>query len=254
MKKILFLTILLFSELLYSSNSAQIVIPKNNIKDFNKNYHLIEISSSNKNFKLKNSINQKIIGNSIDKNKKIIKIKIGNFTKTKRISKHNLNLFLKDTRFLNLKNPKIIKISKKLKKLKNISEKIKSWVYNYITIKTENIPFISATSILKLKAGDCTEHTILTVAILRSMKIPTKAVVGLIFENKYGKYKQIYVMHMWAKAYINNKWVIIDSTRNKQINYNRYIELTNHNLETETPIDYLKSIKTIKNISIKHLN
>src|SRR5699024_7509185 len=92
-------------------------------------------------------------------------------------------------------------------------EKIKI-IYNYITnnIKYDNekayivqadyIPSIDDT--FKFQSGICYDYAVLTAAMLRSLDIPTKLLMG--YKSDIEKY------HAWNEAYINGKWIIIDTT------------------------------------------
>ena len=115
------------------------------------------------------------------------------------------------------------------------------------------MPLIPAALILKSKAGDCTEHSVLTIAILRSLKIPSRAVVGLILSEKFLTEENVFVYHMWVEAYENDRWVLVDSTRPDSINHNRYIALCYHSLKTEAPMEYLSAMSTVQNLNITML-
>ena len=255
MKFTITLLIIFSTTSLFSFQNAFTIIPLNNpSKIFTENKSIVKITSTNKKFNLKNSSTQIKSKHTQVNGITTITLKIGSLSKKVELNNNLKNELLRDTRLLTINNTKIQIIAKKLKRKNYSMKSLKRWVYNYISTKTEGIPFISAKSVLKLKAGDCTEHTVLTVSILRAMKIPTKAIVGLILEKKYGSHKNIYVMHMWAKAYINKTWQIVDSTRIGKTNSNRYIELADHNLKTEIPLNYLKKMDTFENITIEYIH
>jgi transglutaminase-like putative cysteine protease len=109
-------------------------------------------------------------------------------------------------------------------------------------------------SILKDRAGDCTEHSILTVSLLRASGIPARAVVGIILSEYFNGRRDVFVYHMWVEACVNKKWILVDSTRPMHLNHNRYIAFTYHNLKTEGPIDYLNALSVITNIKIRQVD
>ncbi len=93
----------------------------------------------------------------------------------------------------------------------------------------------------------------LTVSLLRASNIPARAVVGIILSGYFNGEKNVFVYHMWVEAYRNGRWELVDSTRPMNINHNRYIAFTFHNLTTEGPIDYLNAISLINNIKIRQV-
>ncbi len=78
--------------------------------------------------------------------------------------------------------------------------------YLFANIKKKNIIGIpDAMSTLKNMEGDCNEHTILFVALARSLQIPTRPAGGVAYLN--GRF----YFHAWVEAYING-WRTYDPT------------------------------------------
>lgn len=206
------------------------------------------ISSAEEGFALPRLSNQKILSENIPGNRKEITVSTGNFPVQGDLENSK---YLRDTPYLNIQNREIKDAAGKFRKSKDPVKDISLFVYNHISDKKEGIPIIPALSILKDRAGDCTEHSILTVALLRANGIPARAVVGIILAEYFGGYKDVFVYHMWAEAYRNGRWELVDSTRPSGIRHNRYIGFTFHNLTTEAPIDYLNAISAITNLRIR---
>ncbi|TWT39142.1 transglutaminase-like domain-containing protein [Blastopirellula retiformator] len=70
--------------------------------------------------------------------------------------------------------------------------------------------FASAADVAKSRAGDCTEHSVLLIALLRAHKIPARAAVGLVYYD--GKSGRGFAYHMWTEAWINDRWIPLDAT------------------------------------------
>jgi len=86
-------------------------------------------------------------------------------------------------------------------------QKIVYWVYRAV----EKKPVLSvpdALEVLKNKAGDCNEHTVLTAALLRAAGIPAQIEAGLVYLNGRFYY------HAWNLAYIG-QWVTADAVFNQ---------------------------------------
>jgi hypothetical protein len=216
-----------------------------------KSKTVYKIESSDENFKLFNTSNQVVLSESLKNNRKEIVISCGENTIS---GQDNLNLFLNDTQFLNLDNPKIKSTAARFKNSKNKIKDVSLFVYKHISDKKLGMPLIPAASILKSKAGDCTEHSILTISILRSLKIPARAVVGLILSENFLNEKNVFVYHMWVEAYENGRWVLVDSTNPQSTNHNRYIALCYHSLKTEAPIEFLNAVSTIQDLKITYID
>ncbi|MEJ5362570.1 MAG: transglutaminase-like domain-containing protein [Spirochaetota bacterium] len=161
---------------------------------------------------------------------------------------------LKDTRLLQLSNPVIVQHAKAIATSQNPITEAEELVYNAIDTKTEGIPIIPAPAIFELKKGDCTEHAIATIALLRALHIPARAVVGMIAVKEYAGKKDVCVFHMWAEAFYNNTWFLVDATRPGNKKTNIYIALAYHSLETEMPLEFLEAMANIQNLKVTYLS
>lgn len=92
------------------------------------------------------------------------------------------------------------------------------WVSQYVEDSmVVSIP--SALSVLEQKKGACKEHSVLFVALARSLGIPARMVAGLVYSDAY-LIKGFYY-HAWAEVYLtgpdgkNGRWVRVDPTFNQ---------------------------------------
>ncbi len=161
---------------------------------------------------------------------------------------------VKDTRLLQLNNPIILQNAKKIALSQNPIDDAEQLVFQAIETKTEGIPIIPAPTVFEIKKGDCTEHAIATIALLRALHIPARAVVGMIAVKEYAGKKNVFVFHMWAEAFYNNKWILVDATRPGKKKTNLYIALAHHSLETEMPLEFLETIAQIQNLTVTYLS
>lgn len=218
---------------------------------FSQKESRFSISSSDTEFSLPATSTQKIISESLAGGGREIIVATGNFGTT---GDDSASKYLKDTPYLNLGSREIKEAAGKFRNSKDPVKDISLFVYRQISDKKEGIPIIPALSILKDRAGDCTEHSILTVSLLRANNIPARAVVGIILSEYFGGKKNVFVYHMWVEAYTNGRWRLVDSTRPMNLNHNRYIAFALHNLKTEGPIDYLNAISSINNVRLKQVD
>jgi transglutaminase-like putative cysteine protease len=97
------------------------------------------------------------------------------------------------------------------------AEALRRAVHAHISRKTLGVGFATATEVARTKAGDCTEHAVLLVAVLRAKGIPARAASGLIYADQFAGAERIFGYHMWAQALIADergvaRWVDLDAT------------------------------------------
>ncbi|EAQ78006.1 hypothetical protein DSM3645_16200 [Blastopirellula marina DSM 3645] len=83
-------------------------------------------------------------------------------------------------------------------------------VHQAIQQKDFSQAFASAAEVAKSQTGDCTEHAVLLIALLRAHQIPARAAVGLVYYD--GKSGRGFAYHMWTEAWIDGRWIPIDAT------------------------------------------
>lgn len=87
-------------------------------------------------------------------------------------------------------------------------EKLERWVYENLA-KTYSDNADTALEILDRKAGDCTEHSLLFVALARAAGIPAREVGGLAYVPDT---KPLFGWHAWAEVHDGEQWVSVDPT------------------------------------------
>jgi hypothetical protein len=127
------------------------------------------------------------------------------------MSKSELAAFLKPDRFIQSDNPAIRAVADSIRAAAHVdgwplARAIAQWVNLHIVDKSMEHGYASALDVLRSRSGDCTEHSLLTVAILRAAGIPARPVVGLAF----GESEHAFVGHMWTEAYVD-EWRTLDA-------------------------------------------
>jgi transglutaminase-like putative cysteine protease len=85
-----------------------------------------------------------------------------------------------------------------------VAERINRWVYDSLRKEiTVGVP--SALSTLRLRVGDCNEHTQLYVALARAAGVPARVAAGLAYLD--GKF----YYHAWPEVWLE-RWVAVDPT------------------------------------------
>lgn len=87
--------------------------------------------------------------------------------------------------------------------------RISNGVGKYIKGASLSKGYLSALEVYEEKVGDCTEYSVLTSALLKSLGIPTRLVMGLVYvDGKFG-------FHSWLD-YWAGRWYSIDPTLNEE--------------------------------------
>jgi hypothetical protein len=92
-----------------------------------------------------------------------------------------------------------------MEKVRRLTE----FVYGHVERKSMDRGYAPAVSTLDSKAGDCTEHSVLLSALLRSIGLPTRIIDGIIVDGTQAGY------HEWVEVFIDGKgFMPVDPTFN----------------------------------------
>jgi hypothetical protein len=84
--------------------------------------------------------------------------------------------------------------------------KLIEWTYRNLA-KDLSTHIVTASQVAAHRAGDCTEHAILFVALARALGIPAREVSGLVY---MGDQHQRFGWHAWAEVELDGRWVEVD--------------------------------------------
>ncbi len=103
------------------------------------------------------------------------------------------------------------------------AEAIRRFVHRHINSKNLGVGFASASQVCRTGEGDCTEHAVLTAAMLRAAGIPSRTVSGLIYVDQFLGENNIFGYHMWTQALLEEdgttRWVDLDATLGDETPY-----------------------------------
>jgi hypothetical protein len=127
------------------------------------------------------------------------------------VSAEQRDIFLKPDRFVQSDAPELKAVADSIRTATRadswvLARTIAAWVDAHITHKNMEQGYASALDVYRTRTGDCTEHSLLTTAILRAAGIPARPVVGLA----YSEHDKAFVGHMWVEAYID-QWRTLDA-------------------------------------------
>lgn len=115
------------------------------------------------------------------------------------------------------------------------AEKLCRWVYDAINDKKMSGGFASSLTALQTLSGDCTEHTVLFIALARAAGIPARICSGIVFA------KDAFYYHFWPEVYVG-KWVQMDPTLGQMIADANHIQLGGSTLETDNLVEYAEDV------------
>jgi transglutaminase-like putative cysteine protease len=94
------------------------------------------------------------------------------------------------------------------------AQKVNTWVFKNLT-KDYGASADRATDVLSQRRGDCTEHSLLAVALLRAAGIPARRVDGVIYMVNEDQVPALY-WHEWVEAFVG-EWTQLDPTFNQVV-------------------------------------
>ena len=115
------------------------------------------------------------------------------------------------------------------------AEKLCQWVYASITDKKLRAGFGSSLTVLESLSGDCTEHTVLFIALARAVGIPARICSGLVFS------KDAFYYHFWPEVYVG-RWVQMDPTFGQIVADANHIQLGGSVMESDTLREYAAGV------------
>ena len=124
------------------------------------------------------------------------------------------------------------------------AEKLCRWVYTAIEEKEMSGGFASSLTALQSLSGDCTEHTVLFIALARAAGIPARICSGIVFA------KDAFYYHFWPEVYVG-QWVQMDPTLDQVIADATHIQLGGSTLETDNLMEYAADVfQTLNQLEI----
>jgi len=92
------------------------------------------------------------------------------------------------------------------------AEVLRALVHRHITGKDLASVFASASSVMRDRRGDCTEHAVLLAAMLRAAGIPSRLAAGMVYAREFAGVRGCYAWHMWTQALVDGEWRDLDAT------------------------------------------
>ncbi len=91
-------------------------------------------------------------------------------------------------------------------------KKLNTWVYETLAkVPVMGVP--NALEVLRIRQGDCNEHTALMVALSRAAGIPARIAAGVVYSDRVAETGAVYY-HAWPEVWLGEEagWVPVDPT------------------------------------------
>jgi len=145
------------------------------------------------------------------------------------IQEESVKPWIKPTVFVQSEDSRLIEKAKEIvggeTNTLTISNKVCAWVNDNMH-STFSARLTNALEVLNSLEGDCTEHSILFIGLLRAAGVPAQEVAGLIYVDGV---KPGFYFHQWAKVWIG-KWIEVDPTFNQPVADVTHIKLAEGDL------------------------
>jgi transglutaminase-like putative cysteine protease len=99
--------------------------------------------------------------------------------------------------------------------------------------------------VLAAGKGDCTEHSVLLVALARALEIPARQVHGLVYA-RYADGKDALYWHAWVEVLSAGEWIPIDPTFGQPV-----ADATHVALGTGTQVDTIGLLGALRVESVE---
>jgi hypothetical protein len=113
------------------------------------------------------------------------------------------------------------------------AERLTTWVSGHVRDQF-TLQDLTALDTLRRARGDCSEHTVLFVALARAAGLPTRRVSGIM----YGDDSLGFSSHAWAEVALDGRWVPFDPTWNQVV-----IDASHLRLEVENLFDHSRIVQ-----------
>jgi len=150
------------------------------------------------------------------------------------IADTKVNEYLKPSPFCQSDDPELMGLARGIigeeRNAWRAAKRIAEWVNQEMTANYD-VGFATAKEILKNREGDCSEHTVITVALCRAGGIPARAALGIM----YGQ--GLFAYHMWPEVFVGRwigldpKWLAVDEQSGEYYTDATHIKFGRSNLD-----------------------
>lgn len=124
------------------------------------------------------------------------------------------------------------------------SVKVCKWVNDSIKDKNYKVGFGTAKQTLKDLKGDCSEHTVLFIGLVRALGIPARICTGLVY------HKDAFYYHFWPEVYVG-RWISMEPTLDQLQADASHLQFSSLQVETESNLELGEGVvRTLNKLKI----
>lgn len=108
-------------------------------------------------------------------------------------------------------------------------------LHDWVDAAVEDVAVVSVPSaldVLKNREGDCNEHTTLYTALARSVDVPTRIAIGLVWSEE----NEAFYYHAWPEVYVHERWIWMDPTLGQPVADATHIKILNGGIQRWTEL------------------
>jgi Transglutaminase-like superfamily len=123
--------------------------------------------------------------------------------------------FLRSNVFVNSADANVARLARQAVGAKTdpieMARAIEKFVHGYMRPVNFSEAMAPADHVAKTREGDCSEYAMLTAAMCRAVKVPSRTAIGLVYVNNLGG-RPAFGFHMWTEVNVAGQWLGIDAT------------------------------------------
>lgn len=133
-----------------------------------------------------------------------------------------------------------------------LAERLRAFVYDYITVKDLDVAYGTASAVARDRRGDCTEHAVLLIALLRGHGIPARGATGLMYVEALETGEYMFGWHMWVQALVDGHWVDLEPSWPEGLPHAAYVLTSVSSLaDRDDPAELATMFKLMGNLEIE---
>ena len=143
----------------------------------------------------------------LNRTKQFVEIEVNRSSSTiGGLSKQERSEFTQETPYEAINDQRLVRVAREQTKgartTREKVERLNTFVFKHVNAKSLDRGYAAATATLESRSGDCTEHSVLLSALLRSLHIPTRLVDGVVVDGGRAGY------HEWVEVQVDNEGFI----------------------------------------------
>jgi len=118
---------------------------------------------------------------------------------------------------------------------------LEEYVHRTVTTIDFRQVMATASDVVRQRSGDCSELAVLLAAAARAHKLPSRVVVGLVYDPEH----EAFVYHMWNEIWSSGRWMPLDATLGLGYVGPDHIKLAHGSLSEDTVVALFMAVRQV---------